>query len=222
MATCDLNSELTPRASTTVRRLIVAPHADDEVLGCGGLLAKQPEDTAVVVLGQPDSTRLAEFERAKAILGYDQWFCLGLEDGYIGADMHTLVGKLDGVLNEWRPREMYLPFPSTHQDHISAFEAGMRSARLSMTSYHWFTPTVLVYDVAAYDLQLYPSDLRWNVFEELSEEQVQAKTEAVAAYASQQVLGPHPVNEIRRTARALGATRQLDYAEQFALVRAVR
>lgn len=222
MSSATLSNHITEHVSTDVRRLIIAPHADDEVLGCGGLLAKHPENTAVVVLGQPDAIRLVEFERAKAILGYDHSFLLGLEDGYVGTDMHTLVGKLDGVLNEWRPREMYLPFPSTHQDHIAAFEAGMRSARLSMTGDHWFTPTVLVYDVAAYDLQLYPSDLRWNVFEELAEEHMEAKTRAVAAYASQQVLGPHPINEIRRTARALGAARQLTYAEQFALVRAVR
>jgi hypothetical protein len=80
----------------------------------------------------------------------------------------------------------------------------------------------MVYDVAAYDLQLYPTDLRWNFFEALDEGQVDRKVEAVRAYASQQVHGPHPLNGIKQGAHALGGARQVAYAEQFALVRAVR
>ena len=57
--------------------------------------------------------------------------------------MRGLVGALDEVLAEWQPSELYLPFPSLHQDHIAAYEAGMRAARLSMTEGHWFTPVGL-------------------------------------------------------------------------------
>jgi LmbE family N-acetylglucosaminyl deacetylase len=206
----------------SVRRIVVAPHADDETLGCGGLLAKYPQNSAVVVLGQPDEIRVQEFEKARAILNYDQYYFLGLEDGYIGADMHTLVGKLDQVMEDWQPQEMYLPYPSLHQDHIAAYEAGMRASRLSMSSGHWFTPSVMIYDVTAYDVALYPTDLRWTLFESLTEEQIDQKVAALAAYASQQVQGPHPANEVKHSAAVLGAGRQLRWAEQFALVRAVR
>jgi LmbE family N-acetylglucosaminyl deacetylase len=129
---------------------------------------------------------------------------------------------IDRVMNLCRPEELYLPYPSVHQDHVAAYEAGVRSARLSMSAEHWFPPTVMVYDVAAYDLQLYPTDLRWNFFEALDEDQVDRKVEAVRAYASQQVHGPHPLNGIKQGAHALGGARQVAYAEQFALVRAVR
>ncbi len=43
--------------------------------------------------------------------------------------------------------------------------------------------SVLIYDIAVYDMNLYPSDLRWNVFEALTEEQVSQKEAACAAYA---------------------------------------
>jgi N-acetylglucosamine malate deacetylase 1 len=205
-----------------MRRLIVAPHCDDEVIGCGGLLAKYPVDSGVVVCAQPDRVRVREFTEAQNILGYDTAVFLELPDGRIGDDMAKLVCELDTVLDEYQPEELYLPFPSVHQDHIAAYEAGIRAARLSLNGNHHYPPNVLVYDVSAYDLTLYPSDLRWNVFESLSEEQVQRKSRALKAYASQTVDGPHPINGVVEGAHMLGASRRLEYAEQFALVREVR
>lgn len=204
------------------RKLVVAPHCDDEVLGCGGLLAKYPQDCAVLVLAQPDRVRSKEFEAARDVLGYSTSWLLNLPDGSVGADMTGLVGMIDHVIDECRPEEIYLPFPSLHQDHVAAYEAGMRASRMAMGTRHWFTPTVLVYDVAAYDLVLYPSDLRWNYFESLTEAQVDRKAEAFSCYASQVAAGPHAGNELRTTARSLGSQRQTAFAEQYALVRTIR
>ena len=205
-----------------VRRLIVAPHCDDESIGCGGLLAKYPEDSGVIVCARPDDVREKEFEAARDILGYSFRHHLQLLDGSIGDDMASLVGHLDDALNVLQPEELYLPYPSVHQDHIAAYEAGIRSARLSMSGGHHYVPNVYVYDVAAYDLNLYPSDLRWNVFECLTEQQVDAKEEAVHTYGSQMVTGPHPMNGVKDSARMLGASRKMAFAEQYALVRQVR
>lgn len=204
------------------RRVVVAPHADDETLGCGGLLAKYRDECAVVVLAHVDHTRAAEFHRAQRLLGYSRAYLLDLPDGSVGSDMHSLVGLMDRVLNACKPQELYLPYPSLHQDHVAAYEAGMRAARLSMSEGHWFPPTVMVYDVAAYDVSLYPTDLRWNVFESLEESHVDKKVQAVSAYASQHVQGPHPVNGIKQSAHAIGSARQVAWAEQYALVRSVR
>lgn len=209
-------------SSPPARRLVVAPHCDDEALGCGGLLAKYPGESYVVVLAEPDDVRRKEFEAAREVLGYADAHFLDLPDGSVGTDMHALVGLIDAIGDEYRPTEMYLPFPSMHQDHIAAYEAGLRSARLSMSGNHWFTPTVKVYDVSAYDVALYPTDLRWNVFESLAQHHVELKAHALSEYASQMVQGPHPANEVTSQARVLGAMRQLAYAEQYALVRTVR
>jgi len=205
-----------------VSRAVVAPHCDDETLGCGGLLAKYRDECGVIVLTESNRVRSKEFQRAQEVLGYSTAHSLGLSDGNLGQDMHNLVGVLDEILAQWQPRELYLPFPSLHQDHVATYEAGMRAARLSMTEGHHFTPSVYVYDVAVYDTALYPSDLRWNVFESLTEDQIDRKVEALEAYSSQAVTGPHPVNSIKQMAHAIGAARQLAWAEQFALVRGVR
>lgn len=205
-----------------VKRLVIAPHADDEVLGCGGLLAKYPAESAVLVCAQPDPVRMQEMERARTVLGYRTAWCLDLPDTEVGLRPALLVALLDQALDRLQPDEVYLPFPSMHQDHVAVYEAGMRACRLSMSGDHWYPPTVLAYDVAAYDLALYPSDLRWNVFESLSERHVDLKRAALGCYASQAQSGPHPANGLKETAHALGGARRLEYAEQYALVRTVR
>jgi len=210
------------RRRPQLNRLIVAPHCDDEALGCGGLIAKYPDQCTVVVLAEPDEIRRKEFEEVQALLGYQQAHFFNIPDGYVGADMAHLVGRLDLLLAQVRPDEIYLPYPSMHQDHVSGYEAGIRSSRLSMSQGHWFTPSVFVYDVAAYDVDLYPTDLKWNTFEALNEAQIDAKAEAIAQYASQQVLTPHPSNSVKKQAEATGAARQVPWAEAYAMVRAVR
>ena len=176
----------------------------------------------MIVLADPDEVREKEFRRAKEVLGYAEHRLLNIPDGSLHVDMRSLVRVLDVVIAEWKPQELYLPFPSLHQDHIAAYEAGMRAARLSMTEGHHFTPSIYVYDVAVYDAVLYPTELKWNMYESLTEDQIDRKVEALEAYASQAVTGPHPTNSIKQQAHVLGAARQVAWAEQYAMVRGVR
>ncbi len=156
------------------------------------------------------------------ILGVDTTINLGFEDSKIERSMAELVAALDRVCAEHKPTELYLPYPSLHQDHIAVYEAGMRSSRVSMSADHWFPRSVLVYDIASYDVNLYPSDLRWNVFEPLTADQVEMKHAACMAYVSENPSDVHPVNATREIAAAIGRVRLLDFAEQYALVRSVR
>lgn len=225
-ATSELDADLERRRTRhkrrRVKRLVVAPHCDDEVLGCGGLLAKHSDECTVLVLAKPDEVRRKEFEEAKRILGYAEALFLDIPDGYVHEDMRRLVDEIDRVVRALEPHELYLPFPSMHQDHVAGYEAGVRAGRLSMRSDHWFTPSIYVYDVTAYDVQLYPTELRFNVFEALEERDIDRKVEAAAQYASQTVMGPHPANILKEHANAVGSARQVQWAESFALVRTVR
>lgn len=205
-----------------MRRVILAPHMDDESLGCGGLLSKHAAECTVVTMTDSGPVRAAEFARAMEILGVTDSRHLSFPDTALGARMTEVVSALDDLFAELRPDEVYLPFPSLHQDHIAAYEAGMRAARASMSPAHWFPPTVLVYDIAVYDVNLHPSDLRWNVFEPLTESQADAKAAACAAYVSENPGGPHPMSSIKELAAAVGTVRLVPFAEQYALVRAVR
>jgi len=205
-----------------MRRLIVAPHMDDESLGCGGLLAKRPDECQVLVVTDSGEQRSAEHARATAILGLGESTKLGYEDGEVPARMTALVADLDAELARLRPDEIYLPFPSLHQDHIAVYEAGMRACRTSMSPNHWVPNGVYVYDIAVYDVNLYPSDLRWNVFEALTEEQADLKVAACEAYETEHPQGPHPMSSIKQHLAAVGHVRKVEYAEQYALVKKVR
>lgn len=206
-----------------MNRVVVAPHMDDESLGCGGLIAKHPADCTVVTMTDNGAVRAGERDAAMRFLGYTRAVDLGFTDGDLASEMPRAVAALDEVLAELRPDELYLPYPSLHQDHIAAYEAGLRSARISMSADHWFPPAVFVYDVAVYDLALYPNELlRWNTFEALTEEQVAAKQAACLAYVSEIPDGVHPTNSIRELCAAVGRPRRVEFAEQYALVRTVR
>ena len=207
------------------RRMVIAPHADDESMGCGGLMAKYPEDWTIVLVAQPDKTRYGELMAAFAELGVRKSLVeLNLPDGTVGREPRWLVARFDALLVDYQPDELYLPWPGVHQDHVAVYEAGMRAARLSMSGAHWCPPRVLVYDIPVYDLELYPTGLRWNVFESLTGEQVSAKARAVAAYQSQVDHSPYFAlgKEVLDGARALGAQHGVLYAERYALVRDVR
>jgi LmbE family N-acetylglucosaminyl deacetylase len=195
---------------------------DDESLGCGGLLAKYPRECTVVVITDSGPERAREHTEALEILRVDASITLGFPDGEAPTHMTSLVSKLDELMGRLRPEEVYLPFPSLHQDHIATYEAGMRACRISMTADHWVPPSVLVYDIAVYDVNLYPSDLRWNVFESLTAEEVGLKEAACASYVSEIPSGAHPMNSVRQLAAAVGQVRLIEYAEQYALVRQVR
>lgn len=209
-----------------MRRLILAPHADDETFGCGGLIAKYPDECVVAVFASPTVQRASEFDHAMvklagaAVTSYNY----GLPDGNVGADLTHLVTLLDDLLKEVQPGELYLPYPSSHQDHRAVYEGGVITSRLSMHGDHWFPPAVLVYDVPTYDLPLYPSGLTWNTWESLSLIQVRRKADAIACYESEAPPGPHPTSNgsVLAQARALGVPHGVEFAEQYCMVRSVR
>jgi LmbE family N-acetylglucosaminyl deacetylase len=206
-----------------MNRLVIAPHADDEAYGCGGLIAKYGGEATICVVADMNLQRADELKASMAAYTVRPEFtCLGLPDGDVGHNPSTLVRLLDEVIAETKAQEVYLPYPGVHQDHVAVYEASMRSIRLSMSDSHWFPRSVFVYDVPVYDQDLYPSHWRWNVFEALRDEHVEAKAAAVSAYESQAPAGAHPANGVREQAAAIGHPRGVAWAEQYSAVRMVR
>lgn len=207
-----------------MKRLVVAPHCDDEVLGCGGLIAKYPGQCEVVIMAMPTTARLREHEASRGVLGYETTHHLSLPDGRLQESMVEMVTSLDRILGTVQPEEMYLPYPDLHQDHIAAYEAGMRAARASMKKDHWYVPSVFVYDVAAYTLEIRPTGLKFDTFEDISGDPVLAKGKAMDCYASETAPPPSPANgaALMKQAEALGAMHHRHAVEQYAAVRVLR
>lgn len=120
------------------RALVVAPHADDEVFGCGGMMAfhaERGDELRVLILsdgaqGDPrglssDLARLRERESraAGAALGVRDYRFLGLPDGQLSAQA-DLAARLAAELDEYDPQLVYGPAPQEmHPDHRAVSHA---------------------------------------------------------------------------------------------------
>ena len=124
--------------------LIVAPHADDEVLGCYGWIKKSVSrgyqvDIAIMCLGdsvrysgEPDlkSVRIKEVAEVHSELGVKNTFVFSDKDGYLNTiPLIKIVGFLDNLLKE-EYDTILAPFASHHQDHQITLKAVESATRL--------------------------------------------------------------------------------------------
>lgn len=150
--------------------IVLAPHMDDEVLGCGGTIARHAiagADVQVIFLTDgrrggggmksPDgsaisahevvSIRKAEARRAAQVLGVAALAFLDAEDSRLSSDTHVGM-RLREILVRERPDIVYLPFfMEAHPDHRAA-NTVLRSATLGTSlqfecrGYEVWTPLV--------------------------------------------------------------------------------
>jgi N-acetylglucosamine malate deacetylase 1 len=152
-------------APPAVRRaLVLAPHMDDEVLGCGGTIAACAARGAAVGIvyltdgskgyanarpagAAPDAAerqlceiRKDESRRAAKLLGASELRFLDLPDGALAATADA-VDRVAAVLAELRPEIVYLPFlTDPHPDHWATseiFAAAAHRARLRAGTPCW-------------------------------------------------------------------------------------
>lgn len=123
------------------RVLVVAPHSDDEIIGCGGVLAfhgSRGDEVRVLVLtdgaqGDPGAktedvieVRRAESRKAGELLGIADHRFLGLPDGGL-AECLELAERLQAEVEEFDPELVYAPSPQEmHSDHRAASRAAIR------------------------------------------------------------------------------------------------
>lgn len=125
------------------RVLVFAPHADDEVFGCGGALAlhaREGADVQVIVLTdgrandpaageEVPGIREAESLAAAHVLGYAAPTFWRLPDRGLQYD-EVLVSRIGEALATWQPQTVYAPAPSeVHPDHRACALAVLEAVR---------------------------------------------------------------------------------------------
>jgi N-acetylglucosamine malate deacetylase 1 len=116
--------------------LVIAPHPDDEALGCGGAIClhrKRGDRVAAIFLTSgelglkelpaPRARRLRENEarRAAKILNLDRLYFLRFSDWALSEQLKTAARRLREVFLRERPELIYLPHPGEwHPDHPAA------------------------------------------------------------------------------------------------------
>ncbi|HEY8723852.1 MAG TPA: PIG-L deacetylase family protein [Gaiellaceae bacterium] len=101
--------------------VVIAPHSDDESIGCGGVLALA--DRASVLLLTGDESRRAEAQEALEVLGVTDLECLEFRDGRLGEEAE-LSKRLEESIAARAPGTLLIPYPlDRHRDHVAAARA---------------------------------------------------------------------------------------------------
>jgi LmbE family N-acetylglucosaminyl deacetylase len=216
--------------------LVLAPHADDEVLGLGGSMARWAREghkvhVVVATRGYPpiysplaEDACVAEARHAHARLGVASARFLDLPAAELDTVMHRDLNRhlLEAVLR-LAPDELYVPFlGDLHRDHQLVAQSAMVAARPNRSGY----PRRLY----AYETL---SETNWNApgltpafvpnhFVDISST-LEDKLDAFALFRSQIMPPPHErsLGALRALAVLRGATVGLAAAEAFVTLRTV-
>lgn len=197
-------------------KLIIAPHADDEILGCGGFLAKFGKECFVYYVGVEEfriisrAERLEEIKGAANLLGFGWDFNKDTKvNNYKEVE---LIGVFEDLINKLKPEMILIPHPSYNQDHRAVFNAMLIALRPHDKNF--FVKKVLVYEQ--------PHSIIWdrkplnpNYFIEIDIEK------KIAAYKLEksQVRSMRSPELLRTISKLRGAQINVSYAEAFNILR---
>ena len=216
--------------------LIVAPHPDDEVLGCGGLIKKKSlvgHHVYVLVVTRGSAKRYSEekvlnvreeAKRAHQILGVKETIFLDFPapdlDLVSKADMS---GEISKVIQQYKIHELFLPHRGDiHHDHQAVFNAGLVAARpvqgstvKKLYAYETLSETEWA---APFASDIFVPTYFVDVTNEFS-----FKLKAMEAFKSQLRVFPNSrsLEAISSLAKYRGCTVGYHYAEAFMVVRII-
>jgi LmbE family N-acetylglucosaminyl deacetylase len=217
-----------------VKTLVVAPHPDDELLGCGGTLLRRKSEGGslawLIVTGMSVETgweaarvrkRDAEIEAVRAAVGFDAVYDLRLPPARLDElPAAVIIEKFSATFREFAPEEVLIPHRGdAHTDHRLVFDAAAACTK-------WFRyPSVR--RVLAYET---PSETDFglgegtafapNYFVDIGR-QLDAKIATLRIYESELGEFPFPrsIEAVRALALSRGATAGFQAAEAFMLLR---
>ncbi len=219
------------RTAEPVRVLAIAAHPDDEVLGCGGVLALHAEAghaVSIVIVCEGESHRYGpegvgqsdHILQAAAKLGVKDVRHLRFPDQTLDTIRLTdLIGSLHEVIRELRPRIVYCQYGGdVNRDHQILFKAALVATRPTED----YIDAVYAFDTASSTEWAYPRSFVPDTWVDISAT-LQAKLEAMACYTSELRDYPHPrsLKALEHRARASGNQVCLDATEVFMTVRRV-
>ncbi|GJM24813.1 MAG: PIG-L domain-containing protein [Phycisphaerae bacterium] len=217
--------------------LVIAPHPDDEVLGCGGVIrrfANEGHDVHVAIVtrgwaplfpeDQVAQVR-AEAEAASKILGVHELHFMDLPVTELAhLPEHELNGAMGRLIDQTQPNWVFLPYRSDlHEDHKQIFDAAQVALRPlpnrlnverimcyeTLSETHWHAP------------QAEPAFTPHTYIDITST--LKSKIEAMQAYKSQLRDAPNArsIESIESLAKFRGMTVHRMAAEAFVSIREV-
>lgn len=224
-----------------IRKLVLAAHPDDEVLGCGGLLhasVAAGDLVRVVILGEGSSCRFCspdalgvaveiEDRRRAASLAMAR---LGVTDIRFG---DLPCGRFDTIpileinklieeeLDSFRPDEVYTHSElDANNDHRLVARSTIMSSRPIGSR---LVPRVFAYEVLSSSEWSFTSTFAPNHYVKLSIGDLEAKIDALECYSTEIKAFPFPRSRegIRVLAQWRGMQCGTSHAESFSLIRSI-
>lgn len=218
--------------------LTIAAHPDDEVLGCGGTMAKLSEsgqDVFVAILGEGVTSRSPRQVRAnrEAIktlrqhcisasnhLGVKQVFFYNFPDNrFDTVPLLDIVKKIEALIEQIRPESVFTHHPGDlNIDHRITHQAVLTAVRPFGSR--------IPGELHAFEI---PSSTEWafgqfrefkpNTFVDISTT-IRQKTDAMLEYQSELRTFPHPrsIDRIESLAKVRGAAAGMTHGEAFSLI----
>jgi len=227
-----------PPSDTEHVVLCVAPHPDDETLGCGGALLRHVAEGAHVhwlvmthmheaqgFSAQRIASRSAEIEQVARAYGFAGTHLAGLPTTRLDTlPMAELVGAVSAVFAEVRPRTVYVPYRNdAHSDHAVVFDAATACCK---SFRHPSVRSVYAYEtLSETEFGMRPDDPGFhpNLFVDISA-WLDRKVEIMKLFAGEMGTFPFPRSEecLRAQAMLRGSQAGLHAAEAFMVLKEIR
>lgn len=217
--------------------LIVAPHADDETLGCGGTILKLVDQGYQVhwllVTGMTESagfteaqiqTRKTELNKVAMAYGFAATYELDLPPARLETlSKGDIIGPISTVVDSVQPSVVFTVYRNdAHSDHEIVFDAVMSATK----SFRYpFIKKIMAYEtMSETDFGMKPEDggFRPNVFFDITE-YLNQKLDILEIFESEVHDFPFPRSRValEALARVRGVQCNSEAAEAFMLVKEV-
>ena len=210
--------------------LVLAPHGDDEVLGCGGSIVKHVESgdqvTVAFIKAAYDERSIVQLQStgsAQRELGYDHMITMNLDDNVIHNKLE-FIKELEVIVNTVKPDTIYCTFyGDLHQDHRALFEALNTAARAWAD--HLVKKILLCETISSTDQGIIRNINPFvpNYYVTLSDYHIDKKMNALSCYEREikEECHPRSMQHVFSVAKSRGREIRSPYAEAFMLMRLI-
>lgn len=202
--------------------LVISPHCDDEILGCGGAIwnrtKKLKSNVFVYYLGVEDHHIVSKEERLKEVEKVAKFMDFEYTVGNFVPNFQyalklEIINRITELINKTKPNEIFIPCgKSYNQDHQTIYESCLVALRPHDINH--FVKRVFVYEVDQYNVWPNPE------FKPVYYEAIDggAKIKAYQLHKSQ-VREMRPTQMLYHFAKIRGYSCKKEYAEGFEILR---
>lgn len=217
--------------------LFVAPHPDDETLGCGGTALRHKSEKDIIDWLIITKIKKTKFNKAKILKREEEIKKVGKMYGfrniiklnYATSTLDTIkkqkiIDNIKKVLDKLKPNIIYLPFENdAHSDHKVTFDSVLSCSKSFRAPY---IKSIRVYETISetdfansYNNKIFQPNLWINITPYLEK-----KIKIMQVYKSEISKHPFPrsIKNIKALAINRGATAGFKYAECFNIVKEIK